>query len=212
MVEIETSDEETGNSRVELEDREQSPDFQRYATSVSGMLKINFRIHLCDWDEVQNKSDIKGKIWEGMSVMDRYFAPRKNAIENRKCNERCADMLSSSLYGLVNQSALLSNVSEQQIYDMWNGYKHDIRMDLLKNIYLRHNSYKIKDGEINSINAYHTTWMLPAYMARGASAMKAFTEQVYSVFNSQSRMGYPMGPVQPQSFGDKLKAMLPVKK
>ena len=144
--------------------------------------------------------------------MDKYFAAREDAKEIRKCNEVCSDMLSSSLMGLVNQSALLSNVSELQIYNMWRGYKHDIRMDLLKNINLRYNYYEIKDGEINSINAYHTTWMLPAYMAKGASSMKAFTEQVYSVFNSQSRMGYPMGPVQPQSFGDKLKAMLPVKK
>ena len=145
-----------------------------------------------------------------MTIMDRHFARRKGSDVMRKCNEVCSDMLSSSLYGLINQSSLLSNVSDMQIYKMWSGYKHDIRMDLLKNVYLRHNAYQIKDGEINSINAYHTSWMLAAYMAKGGATMKAFTEQVMSVFNTQLRNGLPM-PQQSNGIGDKLGNLLKVK-
>ncbi len=204
------TEEQENETSLEIEDKEQNADFQRYATSVRDVLRINFRIHLCAWDEIQNKNDMNSKVFEGMTIMDRHFARRKGSDVMRKCNEVCSDMLSSSLYGLINQSSLLSNVSDMQIYKMWSGYKHDIRMDLLKNVYLRHNAYQIKDGEINSINAYHTSWMLAAYMAKGGATMKAFTEQVMSVFNTQLRNGLPM-PQQSNGIGDKLGNLLKVK-
>jgi len=206
------TDESDDGMGLDIEEKDQSEDFQRYATSVRDVLRINFRIHLCGWDEIQNKTEMEDSLFQGMTMMDRRFGRRKGAEILRKCNEVCSDMLSSSLYGLVNQSSLLSNVSEMQIYKMWSGYKHDIRMDLLKNIYLRHNAYQIKDGEINSINAYHTSWMLSAYMAKGGTTMKAFTEQVMSVFSSQLRSGMPMQPQQSEGIGAKLGNLLKIKK
>ena len=195
---------------VDIEEKEQSADFQRYATDLSELLKMNFRMTLCCWEEVQEHSGITSKLFEGQSVMTKRFAPRKNGI--KMCNESCSDSLASGLFGMVSHVTQLSIMSETQIFRLWDGYKHDVRMLLLRNIYLEHNTYEIKEAYLYYINAFHTSQIPATYKAKGGQTMKAFTEQVMSVFSSQLRSGMPMQPQQSQGIGERLGNLLKIKK
>lgn len=203
-------EEEKGETGIEIEDKEQTADFQRYATNVQDILDVNFRLALCGWCEVQEQQSVKSRLFEGVSIMNRTFAPRKDHIV-RMCNEQCADSLSHGLFGMVSHVTQLSYLSEKQIYRLWRGYKHDTRMLLLRNIYLDHNTFQIEPAYLYFINAYHTTYIPITYKAKGGATMDAFTQQVMSVFQQMVRTGQPI-QLPKETLGDKVGNILRLKK
>ena len=166
------------NLNVDMASRD-TGEFQRYSTEIKG-LEIVFYQALCGW-QLKTKN-IKGEILEMQSdELKRYFDVNRKM---RYCNEEFASSLANSVYGLVSQITTTGNLTEREIYDLWDttidGFDYDILTD-----YHDQNNYDIKIESADRITVFCCSFSAYTKKARGGYTLQKFAENVLSIFQTK---------------------------
>jgi hypothetical protein len=165
---------------IDMQKQEQG-DFQRYTIDEKG-LEIIFYQALCGW---KSKIDISNEeILEiTLSNPTKYYDIN---ADMRYINEKGASSLSNRLHGLISHITTTGNLTEREIFDLWDGLIESIIFDLLTNYYQKSNPMELRIENIDTIIAYCCTYSAYTKKARGGFTLKTFQETIMSIFNTRS--------------------------
>ena len=169
---------EEGNINVNVAKNENT-EFQRFITEIKGM-DIVFYQALCGW---RTKRNISEKTYLDIPIPEysNYFIID---TKMRYCNEEFASTLSNSIYGLVSHITTTGNLTEREIYDLWDGLIDSINYDITTD-YTSDNFYQIKIQSADRITAFCCEFSAYTKKARSGTTLKAFAETILSIFNTR---------------------------
>lgn len=184
MPNIDNTTEHDSEINVDME-QSKNEEAQRFFTEVTG-LDLIFYQALCGW---QSKAQVNEKSELGMPILEysRTFAINKNM---RYCNEAYASSLAHSTYGLINHLVATSNLTEKEIYDLWDTYVDSINYDMITDFYGADN-YGIKIESADRITMFICMFSTYTKKARSGTTLDAFTKTIMSIFQHRIGVGLP---------------------
>lgn len=126
-----------GGLSVNMNENKTDTEAQKYFSDEE-ILKLPLTTGLCGWVKHidESETDILG---EKEKTVEIYYAPPDDPrvrVMNRLCNEYCVDYIFNTIYPLITRITQSSNMSELQIYNLWNAKLTTVIDALLDNYFL----------------------------------------------------------------------------
>ena len=166
--------------------KEEMQEFQRFITEIKGMDLIFYQA-LCGW---RSKKGINSDTYLDVGYIKDYSKFFDVDKKMKYCNEEFASTLSNSIYGLISHITTTGNLTEREIYDLWNGHMDSINYDIITNYYTG-NTGEIKIECADRITSFCCEFSAYTKKARSGSTLNAFKETIVSIFTNRANQPQP---------------------